>query len=149
VSAELIQPDIPILNTRAAGAGRLQSTPTSCNLRLEDRFTYFKSKVCKARIWEDDGGLLFKRLRDVACKFMADISRLCDDRFELLCMEPGGASLTAFFATPETSVPLVVGHILRQDHEEVSTFCHFHPLICIIQNANLLLICHVFVLFTK
>jgi hypothetical protein len=123
VTAELIRPEMPVLNSRSVEAGnKLRLLANGCRLRVEDRFTYFKRKVCKVRIWQDDGGLLFKRLQNVAGDLMKDIARLCDDRFESLCMEPGGADLTEFFASPQTCVQLSAGHILRQDHEEVYSF---------------------------
>jgi hypothetical protein len=118
VSTELIRPEMPVVNSKAVGDGGTRPG-NGCRLRVEERFPYFTSKVCKARIWEDDGGLLFERLRVVARNLMDEIALLCDERFESLCVQPGGASLTAFFATPESAFPLAAGHILRQDHDEV------------------------------
>jgi hypothetical protein len=121
VSAELIRPEMQVLDPKdlVIGEAKVAKPKNTCRLRIEERFPYFIRKVCKLRIWEDDGGFLFERLRSVARNFMNDIALLCDSRFESLCAQQGGAELIAFFASPESSIPLAAGHILRQDHDEV------------------------------
>lgn len=56
----------------------------TCQLRNEERFPYFEERVCKARIWNNNDGALFKRLQAAAAVLMEDIASRCDDRYKFL-----------------------------------------------------------------
>ena len=45
------------------------------------------------RVWQDNGGVLFRELQDAAHQHMAFIARLCDQRFRELLQEPAGPAL--------------------------------------------------------
>jgi hypothetical protein len=51
-------------------------------LRLEERFKYFVSRVCKARIWDNNYGALFKKLQAKAALLLDEMAIQCDLRFE-------------------------------------------------------------------
>ena len=53
----------------------------SSPLRTEERFPYFVNHVSKARIWNNDHGVLFKKLQEQAEKLMNEIAAQCDERF--------------------------------------------------------------------
>jgi hypothetical protein len=50
------------------------------NLPMEERFNYFKNQICKARIWDSNGGQLLQRLQKRVGQFMEEIALLCDER---------------------------------------------------------------------
>ena len=112
IATQLIRPELP---ADVQGATTPPPAAAACPLRVEDRFSYLTRKVCRARIWDDEGGALFERLQCAATSFMLDIGRLCDERFERLRTEPGGGALVAWSAA---SLP-AAGDIARQDHEQV------------------------------
>ncbi len=75
LSASLIQPDV---NGHCSGdvskyggndhssdlvIGVELSTAAQCPLAVEQRFPFFVNRVCRARIWMDDNGALFRRLK--------------------------------------------------------------------------------------
>lgn len=73
--------------------------------------------MCKLRIWADNDGLLFERLKRAARSFLAAIADLCEKRFIALGAEPGGQELLMFCPDPTSTNGLVVPR--RQDHPEV------------------------------
>mmetsp|Transcript_14218 Transcript_14218/g.30377 ORF Transcript_14218/g.30377 Transcript_14218/m.30377 type:complete len:1807 (+) Transcript_14218:1506-6926(+) len=123
VSTGLIKPGAPILNKTTSS-----KRPSICligkdellsKLRVEERFPYFITKVCKLRIWSDNDGALFERLKDVARSLLAEIAHHCEKRFSALKTEPGGAALLSFrsLCDPPSNDGLVGAR--RQDHPEV------------------------------
>ena len=92
-----------------------------CNLRTEERFPYLKHKVCRVRLWSENGSILFDKLKAAVQLYMDDIARLCEDRFDSLCREPGGEELVAFHSASNEGQceGLIARHIRRQDNHEV------------------------------
>ena len=86
-SFELIRPDLanytlalPVLMQGGMEKFRI-SEGLGCNLRPEERFPFFTKRVCRARIWNDRDGELFKRLQSKAADYMDDIAELCHARY--------------------------------------------------------------------
>ena len=67
-----------------------------CSTTARERFIFFKNSVLKARIWKDNGQILFQKLKLVATEYMDKIAPLCDSRFQVLCREPGARELLRF-----------------------------------------------------
>jgi hypothetical protein len=119
ISRELIKPNINCNESYEANSDGIQSP--KCSLRAEERFPYLKQKVCRVRLWSENDGELFDKLKAAVQLYMHDIARLCDDRFQSLCGEPGGEELIAFYAVSNEGAcnSLIGGHIRRQDCNEV------------------------------
>ena len=94
ISLQLIRPKLQTLSPLCADENK-EHTSTgkrefgnqddqNRNLRPEERFPYFTKRICRARIWGDRNGLLFKRLQGSATDYMDDIAELCHARSELL-----------------------------------------------------------------
>ena len=91
LSLELIRPKLPssiqpdtCLSINTTGRSRAPRF----HLRLEDRLHFFLKRLSKARIWDNDSGILFKRLQTKVESFMEDIAVLCDERlvaFDSFC----------------------------------------------------------------
>jgi len=89
-------------------AGRSHSLRTyfrwRAGLNAPERFEYLTQKMCRARVWLDEGGVLFDAARRLAQSFMDEAAVRCDERFVRLRSEPGGrdlcspSSLPALFA---------------------------------------------------
>jgi hypothetical protein len=60
-----------------------------------ERFRYFTTRVCKARIWVDSSEL-FPALKVRVNKLMDEIGELCEIRFKALCEEPRGKELSTY-----------------------------------------------------
>ena len=71
-------------------------------------------QVCKLRVWSEEDGSLFERLKVVARGYMDQIAGSCHDRFQALADEPGGKELLAW----NVDAGRLVG-MRRQDHPEV------------------------------
>ncbi len=76
-------------------------------------------QVCKLRVWSDDGCELFEQLKLIALRMMADIAALCDERYQALCLEPGGPALLAFGVGLDEDWQGLQSCVRRQDHPEV------------------------------
>jgi hypothetical protein len=110
ISKELIRP------TQVTHANGEPALDFVARLTSEQRFKYLQKVVLRARIWLEDGGALFERLKAAAQEFMEDIAQLCDKRFSELRMEASGEQLLTFQVEQER---LAAGYICRQDHDEV------------------------------
>ena len=86
---------------------------------------HIPAQICKLRVWSEDGGGLFERLKDAARDLMAQIADHCDERFQTLATEPGGQELLGFHGDSSK----LVG-VKRQDHPEVLTICLVGMVIC-------------------
>eukprot|EP00291_Cryptomonas_curvata_P027473 CAMPEP_0172208936 /NCGR_PEP_ID=MMETSP1050-20130122/34795_1 /TAXON_ID=233186 /ORGANISM="Cryptomonas curvata, Strain CCAP979/52" /LENGTH=560 /DNA_ID=CAMNT_0012888675 /DNA_START=1 /DNA_END=1683 /DNA_ORIENTATION=- len=62
----------------------------------EERFKFFTDKVAKVKLWRDDEGVLFERLKVLTQDLMAEIADLCDARYASLCYEAMGQELVAY-----------------------------------------------------
>ena len=84
LSLNLIRPRLPSSQPSSSEKNpnlvSLQEDDDPCPLRPEERFPYFTKRVCRARIWGDYRGELFKRLQGKAVDYMADIAELCNAR---------------------------------------------------------------------
>ena len=86
LSLDLVKPKLPgVVRDPATSCfmtsrGKKPPRNLSNLLHLEERFLYFMKRICKARIWNDCGGDLFRRFRNQAQGFMDDIAILCDER---------------------------------------------------------------------
>ncbi len=75
LSASLIQPDVSEHchsggesggsghDGNQSGTDARRSAGIQCSLAVEQRFPYFVKRVCRARIWMDDHGALFRRMK--------------------------------------------------------------------------------------
>ena len=91
----------------------------SCNLPIEERFHYFRNKICRARIWGDKQNALFARLKEAAKVYMGTVAALCDERFKILSNDECGRTLIAY---PSTATETQSSDdIQRQDHPMVRT----------------------------
>jgi hypothetical protein len=132
VAAELLRPDLPADDepgsdgpdpprAAAAAGGRARAGRRP---PFERRFRYFVGRVSKARLWSDDGGVLFRRLQAAAEELMGGIAVLCHARYEELRAEAEGAALVALPSYPERAEGTEGGEAwdrrLRQDSNEVS-----------------------------
>jgi hypothetical protein len=107
----------------------------------DERFAYFRSKMCQAALWADadpsSGSTLFDRLKAAARARMAKLAALCDVRFRELLTERGAAALLvevvapAMEPSPATSpsdadaagvAGVCADRVSRQDHPKVR-FC--------------------------
>ena len=84
LSVDLIQPKLPTF----------QIQPNSCIIPLtqfskstlqypqdfDEKFRYFTKLVCKAKIWDNGDGALFKRLQARTKDLMESLAVLCDER---------------------------------------------------------------------
>ena len=84
LSLELIQPELPSPIWSSArsplGTTGFDNSSTLPKLRIEERFHYFREKICKARIWDDCNGALFIRLTHESERCMEEIAVNCDRR---------------------------------------------------------------------
>ncbi len=81
LSLDLIKPKLLPANSTfscLSAAGKF-CRPT-LHLPMEERFLFFKKQICKARIWDSDGGQLLKRLQKLVAISMEEIASLCDER---------------------------------------------------------------------
>jgi hypothetical protein len=62
----------------------------------EERFKFFTDKVAKVKLWRDDEGVLFERLKLCTQDLMTEIANLCNDRYSRLCCEVMGKELVAY-----------------------------------------------------
>jgi hypothetical protein len=138
ISSALLRPSVLQPAAGSTGSSASPAEETIC-LRQEERFPYLKRQILKARIWSENHGELFEKLQARARAFMEDISRLCDERYAAMMLEPDGDRLAAFSVGPKL---LAAGHILRQDHKEVTLAflsvlcvclcqCILNPLVCL------------------
>ena len=109
VCRELIEP--PMLQARHKSLRRASASTFSGDDSLDiesggagsgygagarERFAFFRQRVLKARIWQDRGQTLFRRLRLAATQYMDQIEPMCDARYQVLCSEPGAMELLSF-----------------------------------------------------
>jgi hypothetical protein len=67
------------------------------NQRLrEERFKFFTDKVAKVKLWRDDEGILFEKLKLLTQDLMAKLGDLCNARYSMLCSEVKGQELVAY-----------------------------------------------------
>ena len=85
VSSELIRPKIQLSSLSGEGwtlhSDIKDGDAHTCKLVPEQRFPYFVKRICKARIWYDNDGVLFKRLQAKAAQYMDDVAELCHARY--------------------------------------------------------------------
>ena len=111
LSAGALPPSLnPLKLFSGVSPHRPTEEPLSLAIDAGRRFAYFADRVGRLQIWRDDGSL-FRRLKEVAQRFMDDVARACDGRHAALMAEPGGAELAAY-----SSRDLVPSHPLSTSH---------------------------------
>ena len=106
----LIQPDL----RGYEGTLPLIAKHDSCPLPADQRFPYFKKKICRARIWSDNQNALFLKLKATAKDHMNTVAALCNERFRVLEGDSQGQSLIAYPSTPAEAED--TDQVRRQDH---------------------------------
>ncbi len=69
---------------------------TSHQRLREERFKFFRDKVAKVKLWRDDEGMLFEKLKLLMQDLMAELTDQCNLRYATLCHEAMGQELTEF-----------------------------------------------------
>jgi hypothetical protein len=87
-----------MMNVHALAKARLDYSELQAgSQRLrEERFKFFTEKVVKVKLWRDDEGILFEKLKLLMHDLMAELADLCNARYSSLCYETKGQELLAY-----------------------------------------------------